>query len=381
MDRSTDRILTTHTGSLPRPKDLIELLMAKEAGKPYDEAAFHARVASAVDEVVKKQIDSGIDLVSDGEMGKISYVGYAKDRMTGFGGKATLGIGLDLAEFPGYSVNGQRHNAAGPAPRPACDAPITYTGMQEATRDIANMQAALAKHSPRGHFMTACAPGVITVFLPNIFYASHEEYIWALAAAMKEEFQEIGKSGLTMQIDCPDLALSRHVRWGDKTLAEWKALVSTHIEAMNWALEGIPGDQLRMHLCWGNYEGPHHYDVPLRDILDLVFTAKPNMISIEGANPRHEHEWEVWQDVPLPQDKVLIPGVIDSTNNFVEHPELIAQRILRYARLVGRERVIAGGDCGFATGAQGGKVYPDFVWMKFQAMAEGARLASKQLWG
>ncbi|GIW09082.1 MAG: methionine synthase [Dehalococcoidia bacterium] len=381
MRRSEERILTTHTGSLPRPAELIPPLLERERGAAVDPERFEALVRQAVQECVRQQLANGIDIVSDGEMSKPSYVAYAKDRLTGFGGEGTIGLAADLADFPEYTATLRRHGlATAGAPRPACNGPVRYCGEAELARDIQNFQAALASAGAVEGFLTAAAPGVIAVFLPNQYYPSHEAYIWALAEAMKTEYQTIAAAGIPLQIDCPDLALSKNLQFPDLSLEEFRRVVAMHVEALNWALEGIPPENLRMHVCWGNYEGPHHKDVPLGAIVDLVLQARPRFLSIEAANPRHEHEWTVWQEVPLPEEKVLIPGVIDSTTNFVEHPELVCQRILRFARLVGRERVIAGTDCGFSTGAAGGPVVPSVTWAKLRALREGADRASALLW-
>jgi 5-methyltetrahydropteroyltriglutamate--homocysteine methyltransferase len=381
MKRSTERLLTTHTGSLPRPADLIPLVLDKDRGEAVDPAQFDRLVRQAVFDIVRTQVANGIDIVSDGEMSKPSYVGYAKDRLTGFTGSGTIGVAADLADFPEYGENLRRHTLATPAAaRPACAGPIAYRGHADLERDIANLLAALPESGAVDCFMTAAAPGVIAVFLPNQYYPSHEAYIWALAAAMKEEYLAIHRAGLVLQIDCPDLALGRNLQFPSVPLEEFRRIAAMHVEAMNWALADIPPERLRMHLCWGNYEGPHHRDIPLRDIIDIVLAARPNFISFEAANPRHEHEWRLWEEVALPVGKVLIPGVIDSTTNFVEHPELIAERILRFARLVGRENVIAGADCGFSTGAAGGPVVPSIAWAKFRALRDGATIASRRLW-
>jgi 5-methyltetrahydropteroyltriglutamate--homocysteine methyltransferase len=379
MKRSTDRILTTHTGSLPRPADLLRAISLREAGTA-DSAAIRAHVKSAVADVVRKQLETGVDIVNDGEMGKPSYATYVKDRLTGYGGETTLLPIRDLAEFPEFAERFMRDGVIETLKRPACTGPVTYRDTEALQRDIDNLKAAVAARHPAEAFLSAASPGVITIFLGNHHYKSHEEYIGALAEAMKAEYNAIHQAGFILQVDCPDLAMGRHIQFPDATLAEFRKTIELHVEALNHALAGIPPESVRLHLCWGNYEGPHHLDVPLRDIIDIVFKANAAGISYEASNPRHEHEWAVFKDVKLPDSKILIPGVIDSTNNFIEHPELVAQRIGNIARLVGKENVIAGSDCGFATVAGYTPVEPKITWAKFAAMAEGARLATNELW-
>jgi 5-methyltetrahydropteroyltriglutamate--homocysteine methyltransferase len=379
MKRSTDRILTTHTGSLPRPADLLRTIALREAGTA-DSASIRAHVKSAVADVVRKQLETGVDIVNDGEMGKPSYATYVKDRLTGYGGETTLLPIRDLAEFPEFAERFMRDGVIETLKRPACTGPVTYRDTEALQRDIDNLKAAVAARHPAEAFLSAASPGVITIFLGNHHYKSHEEYIGALAEAMKAEYNAIHQAGFILQVDCPDLAMGRHIQFPDATLAEFRKTIELHVEALNHALAGIPPESVRLHLCWGNYEGPHHLDVPLRDIIDIVFKANAAGISYEASNPRHEHEWAVFKDVKLPDSKILIPGVIDSTNNFIEHPELVAQRIGNIARLVGKENVIAGSDCGFATVAGYTPVEPKITWAKFAAMAEGARLATNELW-
>ncbi len=381
VQRSTDKILTTHTGSLPRPADLIEMIRKREAGEPVDEAGFQARVRSAVAETVQKQIDCGIDLVSDGEEGKPGYATYIKDRATGFEGESPVTIRqqAEARDFPEYT---QRRMAttATILRRPTCNGPIAWRDFAAVERDVANLKAAVATSKPRGAFMTAASPGVVAFFLGNDYYPSHDAYLEAVSAVMKDEYEAITNAGFELQLDCPDLAMGRNSQFFELDLPGFRKIVARHIEVVNEATKNIPPEQMRLHLCWGNYEGPHHMDVPLKDIIDIVLTCRAAVISFEGANPRHEHEWNVWKDVKLPDDKVIMPGVIDSTTNFIEHPELIAQRIVRYAELVGRERVFAGSDCGFGTNAASSTVDPKITWAKLTALAEGAALASKQLW-
>ncbi|HEX5369178.1 MAG TPA: cobalamin-independent methionine synthase II family protein [Dehalococcoidia bacterium] len=381
MYKSTDRILTTHAGSLPRPADLIELIRAREQGNPGDEAAFHTRVREAVAEVVQKQVDAGVDIVSDGEEGKPSYATYVKNRLTGFGGQRRMPIRIqgEAKDFPEYTER-RMATTATLLTRPTCNGPIAWSDFESVSRDVDNFKAAVEASKPAGTFMTAASPGVVAFFLGNDYYKSDDEYLEALAAVMKDEFEAITNAGFELQIDCPDLAMSRQSQFADLSTADFRKIVQRHVEVVNEATKNIAPDKMRLHLCWGNYEGPHHMDIPMRDIADIVLTSRPYSISFEGANPRHEHEWNVWQDVKLPGDKVLVPGVIDSTTNFIEHPELVAQRIMNYARLVGRENVIAGVDCGFGTNAASTNVDPRIVWAKLATLAEGAALASKQLW-
>ncbi len=379
MKRSTERILTTHTGSLPRPSDLLPLLAAAEAGTA-DASRLHTRVRSAVAEVVRKQIEAGVDVVNDGEASKPSYSTYVKDRLTGFNGEADVMSIADLADYPEFGERFARQGVLETLKRPACTAPITYKNNDAVNRDIADLKAAIADSKPVEAFLTAASPGVISIFLGNHYYKTHEAYLAALADAMKAEYHAIHQAGLILQVDCPDFAMGRHIQFPDATVAEFRKYLALHIEALNHALAGIPEDRVRIHLCWGNYEGPHHRDIPIREIIDLVFQVHASGLSYEGANPRHEHEWAVFKELKLPAGKVLIPGVIDSTNNYIEHPELIAQRICNLAGVVGRENVIAGSDCGFATVAGYTPVDPKITWAKLAAMGEGAKIASKQLW-
>jgi len=376
--RSTERILTTHVGSLGRPDDLVCMLRNPRAGDGAD-AALAGRIRTAVDEIVVQQRRCGLDLVNDGEMSKVSYATYATDRLTGFDGDAPAPYASDLLDFPEYGrrLVGDRSERT----MPACTGPIAYRGGEALGRDIENLQAALAScgGSETG-FMTAASPGVISLFMQNRHYPSPDTYMYALADAMKEEYDAIHHAGLVLQVDCPDLAMGRHVQFPDASLEEFRARAELRVEVLNHALRDIPAERIRMHLCWGNYEGPHHRDVALKDVIDIVLKARPSAILFEAANPRHAHEWTVFERIDLPADKILIPGTIDTTTNFIEHPELIAQRITRYADLVGRERVIAGADCGFSSFAGFNAVDPGIVWAKFQAMAEGARLASERLW-
>jgi 5-methyltetrahydropteroyltriglutamate--homocysteine methyltransferase len=376
MKRSTEHVLTTHTGSLPRPPALLEALQRRDRGES-NGVALEDQVRDAVRDVVGRQARAGVSVVNDGEASKIGYSTYVKERLDGFGGEGGLsGLPADLAEFPDYMA---RVMGGLDFEMPACIGPVSYRDLDAVRADIDNLQAAVAASEVEDAFMTAASPGVISVFLPNQHYASHEEYIAALADVMKDEYDEIHRAGLVLQLDCPDLAMTRHMQ-GDESLEEFRRRAKLHVDAINHATRDIPGDEMRLHLCWGNYEGPHHHDLPLGDIIDIVLEATPAAISFEAANPRHEHEWTVFEDVKLPEGKALIPGVIDSTTNYIEHPELVAQRIMRYAQIVGRENVIAGSDCGFATFASFLAIDPGITWAKLGAMAEGARIASASLW-
>jgi 5-methyltetrahydropteroyltriglutamate--homocysteine methyltransferase len=380
MMRSTDRFLTTHTGSLPRPDDLIRMMYAKEEGAPVEREALAARVRAAVAEVVKKQADAGIDLVNDGEMSKPSYATYVKDRLAGFGGTGNTFVYQDLAQFPNLAKRVFGDPGRSRRKTPACNAPVRVRDPDAATTDIDNLKAALAEVSRTEAFISAASPGVVSLFFRNDYYPSHEAYLFAIADAMRHEYEAIANAGIVLQIDCPDLAMGRHIQYADLGLEDFRKRAGMHVQALNHALANIAPERLRMHLCWGNYEGPHHCDVALADIIDIVFAARPAAISFEAANPRHGHEWTLFERIKLPAGKVLIPGVIESKSNFIEHPELIAQRLGRYARLVGRENVIAGSDCGYGTWAGQAAVDPDVVWAKLAAMAEGARIASRQFW-
>lgn len=379
MKRSTERILTTHTGSLPRPDDLIDLLYAEEAGEIADRRSLRDRVERAVADSVRRQVAVGLDVVNDGEMGKMSYATYVNGRLTGYESRQHVPRGprADAAAFPAYAEWNARQNPSSYLIRRfACTGPVRYVGQGALQRDIENLKSALAGVEPAEVFMTAASPGVISYFQPNQYYSTNEEYIFALADAMREEYEAISNAGFLLQVDCPDFTgLTTPIDPGERPKD-----LTIRVEALNRAVANIPPDRMRLHLCWGNYEGPHHYDVPLADIIDIVLAARPGGVSFEAANPRHAHEWKVFERVKLPEGKVLIPGVLDSTTNFVEHPELVAERISRYARLVGRENVIAGTDCGFGTWVGQAAVDPDIVWAKLASMADGARLASREFW-
>lgn len=355
-------------------------MFAKEEGVQVDASAMAARIRTAVVEVVRKQAAAGVDIVSDGELSKPSYATYVKDRLTGFGGESGQLHYRDLVGYPGMARRVLGDPGRARRKTPACTGQITVADVQAAKADADNLRAALGQVTVDNSFLTAASPGVISLFFSNEYYPNHEAYLFAIAEAMKHEYETVASAGFVLQVDCPDLAMGRHTQFADLTLAEFRKMAQLHVEALNYALANISPDQLRMHLCWGNYEGPHHCDVPLGDIIDIVFSARPSAISFEAANPRHAHEWKLFEHVQLPDGKVIIPGVIDSTTNFVEHPELVAERISRYARFVGCERVIAGTDCGFGTWVGQAAVDPDIVWAKLASMAAGARLASREFW-
>lgn len=380
MLRSEDRFLTTHTGSLPRPDDLIRMMYAKEEGIPIDATALAARIKSAVSDVVARQVDAGVDIVNDGELSKPSYATYIKDRLDGFGGTSNSFRYQDLNDFPVLEKKVFGDPGRSRRKTPACDAPIRVRDSEAAATDAANLRAAVADKPVSAGFMSAASPGVVALFFRDDHYGSREAYLAAIADAMQHEYEAVVAAGFILQLDCPDLAMGRHIQFADLPIDAFRKQAALNIEVLNHAVRNIPADRLRLHLCWGNYEGPHHCDVPLADIVDLVFTAKPAAISFEAANPRHAHEWELFESVDLPDGKVLIPGVLESKTNFIEHPELVAQRIGRYANLVGRENVIAGSDCGYGTWVGQAAVDPDVVWAKLAAMAEGARLASAKFW-
>ena len=380
MKRSTERFLTTHTGSLARPEDLVRTMFAKEEGVPVDPTALKARIRSAVAAVVEKQAEAGIDIVNDGEMSKPSYATYVKDRLNGFGGESRPLVYQDLVDFPDLARRVFGDPGRSRRRTPGWDNEISVRDPAAAETDVDNLKAALAGVNAQEGFLSAASPGVISLFFHNSCYRSEEAYLYAIAEAMRPEYETIANAGFILQIDCPDLAMGRHIQYAALSTSEFCDKARLHIEMLNRAVANIPADRMRLHLCWGNYEGPHHCDVPLRDIIETVFLAKPSGLSLEAANPRHAHEWTVFEDVKLPEGKVLIPGVIESKTNFIEHPELIAQRVGRYARLVGRENVIAGSDCGYGTWVGQAAVDPGVVWAKFASLAEGARLATREFW-
>ena len=380
MIRSDSQFLTTHVGSLPRPDELIQSMYAKEDGQTVDRALLAAQIRAAVASVVAKQREAGVAIVSDGEMSKPSYATYVKDRLAGFGGTGNTFVYQDLVDFPNLAKRVFGDPGRSRRKTPACNAPIKVADADQIRADIENLRAALGQTQPGQGFLTAASPGVVSLFFRNDYYPSQEAYLEAIASAMRPEYEAIVAAGFCLQLDCPDLAMGRHIQYASLDLTTFKKRAAAHVEALNHALANIPSDRVRIHLCWGNYEGPHHCDVPLADIIDLAFAVRADGISFEAANPRHAHEWALFEAVKLPPDKVLIPGVIESKSNFIEHPELIADRIGNYAKLVGRENVIAGSDCGFGTWVGQAAVDPDVVWAKLRAMADGARIATKRFW-
>jgi 5-methyltetrahydropteroyltriglutamate--homocysteine methyltransferase len=381
MKLSTERILTTHVGSLPRPQDVVDMLFAQDHNTLEDQAAFDEVMRRAVADTVQKEVTAGVDIVSDGEMSKISYATYLRHRLNGFEiGEVPRATPKDLDEFPEYR---DRLAQAGGTPkyhRPICTGPITVKNQDPLQQDIAHLKEALKENGATEGFMSAASPGVIAVFQPNDYYSSQEAYLEALAEVMREEYEMIVNSSLILQVDCPDLAMGRHIKFRDVDDETFLKHAEQQVEALNYALRNVPAESVRMHLCWGNYEGPHHCDIGLEKIIHLVLKAKPSAILFETSNPRHAHEWTIWRDADLPDEKILVPGVLDTTTNFIEHPELIAERLCRFADIVGRERVIAGTDCGFGTFAGFGAIHPTICYAKLAAMAEGAEIASRRLW-
>ncbi len=380
MRISKERILTTHVGSLPRSKVVSDGVFAQEKGELTDIDGFKKTISSAVLNVVARQTQAGVDIVSDGEMSKISYATYIKDRISGFDGDSPRNAPKDLEEFPGFLDRQAKGGGTPTYRRPKCVGEIAVKDMGPLKEDLANFKAATEASASTEGFMNAASPGVIALFQPNEFYSSQEAYLEALAEAMRFEYEAIVEAGFILQLDSPDLGLGRHMMFKDKDDAEYEALAHTHVEALNHATRNIPAEKMRLHVCWGNYEGPHHCDAPMEMVLPIAIKAKPQALLFESANPRHAHEWEVFRDMKLPDDKILVPGVVDSTTNFIEHPKLVAERILRFADIVGRERIIAGTDCGFSTFAGFGAVDEDIVYAKLGAMAAGAKLASEKLW-
>jgi 5-methyltetrahydropteroyltriglutamate--homocysteine methyltransferase len=382
MKLSTDRILTTHVGSLPRPQALVDLLLKKDQEQPYDGADFDRQVAHAVRDIVAHQVALGIDVVSDGEASKIGYATYIKDRLTGFGGEPFVPKAQrDLADYPEFRARMIQFTGPQVFRRLCCIGDVQLRDRDAVRVDIAHFKAAIEQSHPADAFMPAASPGVVSAFQPNRHYPTHAAYIRAVADAMQPEYEAIAGAGIVVQLDSPDLAMARHTGFQDLTEEEFLTQAEQQVEALNHALANVPAGSARLHLCWGNYEGPHHFDIPLQKVLPIILKAKPQAISFEAANPRHAHEWAVWREAKIPDDKVLIPGVIDTCTNYVEHPELVAQRIGQYADIVGRERVIAGTDCGFATFVgHAGRVDPEIAYRKLASLVEGARLASAKLW-
>jgi 5-methyltetrahydropteroyltriglutamate--homocysteine methyltransferase len=380
MMRSIDRFLTTHTGSLPRPDHLVRIMYGKEEGQAVDRAELATHIRNAVARVVAQQKEAGIDIINDGEMSKPSYATYVKDRLSGFGGTGNTFVYQDLVDFPNLAKRVFGDPGRSRRKTPACNGPIAFRDIEAVQTDIENLASAIgARHGGRA-FISAASQGVISLFFRNDYYSSEDAYLEAIGAAMRLEYEAIVAAGFDLQIDCPDLAMGRHIQYASLDLPEFRKRATKHVEALNYALRNIPAERMRMHVCWGNYEGPHHYDVPLADIVDIIFSGRPASISFEAANPRHAHEWALFETVKLPEGKIVIPGVIESKSNFIEHPELIANRISNYAKLVGSENVIAGSDCGYGTWVGQAAVDPDVVWAKFTALAEGARIATKRFW-
>ncbi len=379
MKRSTDRILTTHTGSLPRPHAVVDLLVAEEKDRGARADELDAAVEAAIEDVVQKQVAAGVDIINDGEQGRPDYTSHVKDRLTGYDGPSAPPLGTGEEGFPELSEMLARF-ASPLQNRPACSGPVEWKDWAAAEADIARAKSVLGRTDATEAFMTSPSPGQIARYLTNLYYPSEEEYIFALADVMRREYEAIVDAGLILQLDCPDLALSRHTVFRHLSLTDFRKEIEMHVEALNHAVANIDPERMRMHICWASTFGPHHEDVPMKDIVDIVLKGKPGAVSFPGSNPRHEHEWKVWRDVDLPDGKIIIPGVIDSTSSYVEHPELVADRILSYANIVGKENVIAGVDCGFGTFAGRVQVDRNIVWMKLASQAEGAKLASEQLW-
>ena len=369
---------TTHVGSLPRTQEVVDFIFAREREEPHEETAFDAAMTRAVSDTVAKQVAAGVDIVSDGETSKISYATYVKDRYTGFSGDSKRNPPADLKLFPSFLKRLADDGGTPKYARPMCTGEVRSKGQGELGKDIANLKAAMAEHGATEGFMNAASPGVISLFLQNDFYPTREAYLAALADAMREEYETIVAAGLYLQLDCPDLALSRHMLFNDLSDEEFLQIAAGHIEALNHALENVPEDRVRIHICWGNYEGPHVCDIGMEKVFDTLMSARARYVLFETSNPRHAHEWIVFRDrkADIPDHKILIPGVVDTTTNFVEHPEVVAQRIERFTDIVGKDRVIAGSDCGFGTFAGFGAVDPDIAYAKLGALSEGAALAA-----
>ena len=378
MRTSRDRILTTHVGSLPRSMELADILLRKDKGEP-DDNGEHARViANAVSNVVQRQAAAGIDIPSDGEQSKVGYATYMMDRLNGFGGDVERKVALDLVDYPEFRESIARMVGTQQFRRASCIGEISVKDWTSLQMDIANLNSAMNAAGVDEAFMNSASPGLVTAFQPNQFYTSHEEYLWAVANVMREEYEQIVAAGLILQLDCPDLAMARHTGFQDLSEDEFLSRAETHVEAMNHALANVPADRCRFHVCWGNYEGPHDFDISVEKILPIILKAKPAGILFEAANARHAHEWQDWAKAQIPDDKVLIPGAIDTCSNIVEHPELVAQRIERFAAIVGRDRVIAGTDCGFGTFAGYGRIDEKIAYKKLQSLVQGAALASRR---
>jgi 5-methyltetrahydropteroyltriglutamate--homocysteine methyltransferase len=380
MKTSQDRILTTHVGSLPRPPELRQILVRKDQGEPYDKETLDRLARQAVADIVRRQVAVGLDIVNDGEMSKPGYSTYIADRLSGFAGHEPAKPRLDTRDHPNFLAALERMTGSNVARRAVCVGPIAWRDREPLAQDLANLRAALDQVSVVEGFMTAASPGLVPVFQTNSYYPTHEAYVEAIATAMQEEYEAIVNAGFVLQLDCPDLAMAHHTSFQDLNETDFLKRAAFHVEVLNHALRNVPADRARIHICWGNYEGPHDHDIPFAKVAPILVKSKPQALVVEAANPRHAHEWTVWQDTKLADDKILIPGVLDTSTNYVEHPELVAERICRFADIVGRERVIAGTDCGFGTFAGYGKLDPDISFKKLAAMSEGAAIASKRLW-
>jgi 5-methyltetrahydropteroyltriglutamate--homocysteine methyltransferase len=378
---TNNRFLTTHIGSLPRNEELMQIMFAREDGIPLDQAALERKISEAVEQVAARQIEAGVDIINDGEMSKPSYATYVKDRLNGFGGTGNSFAFADVEAYPNtksrvFADPGRKHRKT-----PACNGPVSMRDVDAPKRDAQRLKESLKGRKPTGMFLSSASPGVTTFFFRNDYYPSHEDYVFAVAEALRHEYEAIVCAGMMLQIDCPDLAMGRHTQFANLSVREFREKMELHIEALNRALVNIPAEKVRMHLCWGNYPGPHHCDVPLAEIVDVVWKAKPHAVLFEAANPRHAHEWTVFEQVKLPEGKILVPGVIECQSNYIEHPDLVAQRIGRYANLVGRENVMAAVDCGFSIHVGSGGVDPDVVWAKLASLAQGAAIATRKFWG
>ena len=375
-----NRFLTTHVGSLPRQEELMQIMFAREDGIPLDLKALEEKIVQAVEYIAARQMKAGVDIINDGEMSKPSYATYVKDRLNGFGGTGNSFMFQDVEAYPNtkarvFADPGRKHRKT-----PACNGPVSMRDVDAPRRAAQRLKDAIKANPPTGTFLSSASPGVTTFFFRNDYYPSHQDYVFAVAEALRHEYEAIVAAGIMLQIDCPDLAMGRHTQFANLGLKDFREQMELHVEALNRALVNIPAERVRMHLCWGNYPGPHHCDVPLADIVDIIWKAKPHAILFEAANPRHAHEWTLFESVKVPEGKVLVPGVIECQSNYIEHPELVAQRIGRYANLVGRDNVMAAVDCGFSIHVGSGGVDPDVVWAKLEALAQGAAIASRKFW-
>jgi 5-methyltetrahydropteroyltriglutamate--homocysteine methyltransferase len=377
---SADRILTTHVGSLPRDEKVVDLLLKRDSGESFDAGEFDRSMTAAVSQTVRRQVATGIDLVSDGETAKVGYATYIKERLSGFGGHTERQIALDLKDYPEFRAKMALVAGTQSFQRQSCIGPIEVKERASLRKDLENLRAAVNAHGARAAFVDSASPGVVSAFQTNRYYPSHQAYVEAIANAMQEEYETIAAAGFTLQLDCPDLAMARHTGFQDLSEVQFLERAQLHVEVLNHAVRNIPAESMRMHVCWGNYEGPHDHDIALEKIIGIILKAKPAAILFEASNPRHAHEWIAWRDAHVPDNKILVPGLLMSTSNYVEHPELIAQRIAQFASIVGRERVIAGTDCGFGSFAGVGRIDPAIVYRKLAALVEGAALASRRLW-